>query len=164
VAAPGDTIQFGVTGTILLGSMLTVTKNVTIQGPGAGSLAVHGQNAVRVFQVNGGVQAALVGITIRNGNADQGGGIRNNGGTVALTNSTLSGNAASLFGGGIYNNEGTVTLAASTLTSNSAVSFGGGIESNRGAVTITNSTLNGNTSELGGGIASSSGRRRQPSL
>ena len=44
---------------------------------------------------------------------------------MTLTNSTMSGNSASLQGGGIYNH-GTLTLTNSTISGNSA-SQGGGI-------------------------------------
>ena len=49
-----------------------------------------------------------------------GGGINNDGGTVTLTNSTVSGNTAGGDGGGIYSTGGTVTLTNSTVSGNSA--------------------------------------------
>src|SRR5262249_50092335 len=53
-AAPGDTITFGVTGTITLTSntVLTIAKNLTISGPGVGSLAVDGNNATEVISIS----------------------------------------------------------------------------------------------------------------
>ena len=52
VANDGDTIDaIGVSGTILLTSgELPFTHNVTINGPGAGSLAVDGNATFRVFE------------------------------------------------------------------------------------------------------------------
>lgn len=52
----GGTITFaaGVTGTIMLGSELDISQSVTITGPGAGVIAVSGNNAVRVFGITGG--------------------------------------------------------------------------------------------------------------
>src|SRR2546421_4217775 len=51
-AAAGDTINFSVTGTVLLTSgELPVTNNLTIIGPGANSLAVDGNFASRVFNI-----------------------------------------------------------------------------------------------------------------
>ena len=61
-----------------------------------------------------------------------GGGISNSGGTVTVSNSTLSGNAASN-GGGINNSGGTVTVSNSTLSSNNAAIQGGGIYNNGGS-------------------------------
>jgi len=51
---------------------------------------------------------------------DPGGGIFNHFGTLTLTNSTVSGNTASVEGGGIYNYSGVATLTHATLNSNSA--------------------------------------------
>ena len=79
-----------------------------------------------------------------------GGGIDNAGGTVTVSNSTLSGNAAN-YGGGIANYGGTVTVSNSTLSSNGAVS-GGGIYNAGGTVIVSNSMLSGNYATFGGGI------------
>jgi hypothetical protein len=52
-----DTITFApnVTGTIVLASQLPIiTTNVTIQGPGATSLTISGNNGSRVFLINSG--------------------------------------------------------------------------------------------------------------
>src|SRR3954447_16590991 len=55
-AVPGDVITFNLPdhSTITLASELVVTKNLTINGPGAAHLTISGNNAVRVLQVNGG--------------------------------------------------------------------------------------------------------------
>src|SRR5690348_10989530 len=54
VANSGDTIDFSATGTITLGSTLTIAKDLTISGPGASSLAISGNNLVRVFYASSG--------------------------------------------------------------------------------------------------------------
>ena len=109
--APGsNTITFAapLTGgqTITLTSTLTLTNDVTISGPTSGAgVTVSGNNAVRVFTVNGGVTASITNLTIANGSSGggNGGGI-NNSGTLTVTNSTLTGNSTSGgFGGGIAN-------------------------------------------------------------
>ena len=91
-----------------------------------------------------------------------GGGIYNSGGSITLTNSTLSKNSAgdsSGGGGGIYNNEGTVTVTNGTVSHNVAhgsLSGGGGIYNNEGTVTLTKSTIIGNTAKsYGGGVRNS---------
>ena len=75
-----------------------------------------------------------------------GGGIYNSG-TLAITNSSLSGNFVSGGNGGnggaIYNN-GTLTVTNSVLTGNSTYGSGGGIYNNGGTLTLTDSTLSGN--------------------
>ena len=57
-AHDGDTIDFGVTGTITLTTgELLVNKSVSISGPGLDNLTVDGNHATRVFHVSGGVTA-----------------------------------------------------------------------------------------------------------
>ena len=168
-ATDGDTIDLtGLTGTITLtyGTVpvereLAVNASVTITGPGAGKLAIDGNNFSRVFHVFG-VTATISGLTIQNGNGNgdevlggTGGGIRNSG-TLTLTNSTVSGNSSTDIGGGIYNVSGkSLTITNCTISGNSAQFTGGGIfnEAN-GNVSISNTTITGNTAgtpDYGGG-------------
>src|SRR6266542_4754947 len=51
-----DVIKFagGLSGTIALASELSITQDLTIDGPGAGTITVSGNNATRVFHVSGG--------------------------------------------------------------------------------------------------------------
>jgi CSLREA domain-containing protein len=115
VAAPNDIISFarGLTGTVKLGSTLTISKNVTINGPDTKSITISGNDAVRVFYVEFGVLFTIRNLTIAMGyikgthgyNGEkcgwggaggeaQGGGLYNNGGAVAIINGTFSGNRA----------------------------------------------------------------------
>jgi hypothetical protein len=119
----GDTIDFGVAGTISLSTgELLVDKSVTINGPGAASLTIDGNATGRVFHVSSGVTAAVARLTITNGTGweddltNSGGGIYNDHATLALDNCTVSGNTASWGGGGINNSSGTLTN--STLSGN----------------------------------------------
>jgi CSLREA domain-containing protein len=152
-----DTINTSVTGTITLGGTeLTIDNNgtLTINGPGANQLTVSGNNASRVFSINGGANATISGITITGGNISgaSGGGIYNQSGTLNLTNCAVSGNTSNSFGGGIYNQSGTVNLTNSTVSGNSS-SEGGGIFTNYfSTLNLTNSTVSSNTAGLGGGI------------
>ncbi len=177
-AVSGDTINFSLAypATITLASTLTMNTSLTISGPGASNVAISGNNAVQVFSISGGTTVNISGVTIENGNSggNFGGGFEN-GGTLTLTNSTVSGNSASSVGG-IYNygtltltnstvsgnsvsndvggilNQGTLTLSNSTVSSNSASDDGGGIY-NYGTLTLGNSTVSGNSaSSYGGGI------------
>jgi len=79
-ANDGDTIDFGVTGTITLttGEVL-VDKSITISGPGSDNLTVDGNLASRVFYVSSGVTATVAGLSITNGGEvpGAGGGIYN---------------------------------------------------------------------------------------
>jgi parallel beta-helix repeat protein len=86
--------------------------------------------------------------------ADDGGGIFNDGGTVTLTDSTLSGNTAYFSGGGIKNdNGGMMTLTNSTINDNSATTVDGGGIDNLGMAQLASSTVSGNSAgHDGGGI------------
>jgi len=138
-----------------------ITDGVSINGPGADKLTVRGTgdsgagvgSGIFVVQTTGTV--TLSGMTVSKGlnNAsDGGGGIRNNGGTVNVTNSTLTDNIASGSGGGIFNfGGGTVNITKSTLMNNRGGS-GGHIYNGRGTLNVTDSTLSGASASLGGGI------------
>jgi hypothetical protein len=107
---------------------------------------------------NGGTLTVSNSTLSGNTNFEYGGGISNYG-TLTVTNTTLSGNTAST-GGGIAN-AGMLTVAGSTLSGNSAGGGydggGGGGIYNTGTVTVSNSTLVGNSGFLGGGIINYSG-------
>jgi hypothetical protein len=161
-ANDGDTIDAtAISGVISLTTgQLLVDKSVTINGAGAGLLAVDGNATSSVFQIGTGETVTISDLTIRNGHSgSRGGGIDNEGGsTVNITNCTVSGNTAgggeiSGFGGGIFNS-GTLTIVNSTVSGNATVgiSGGGGGIVNSGTLTIVNSTVSGNTATQGAGI------------
>jgi hypothetical protein len=160
MAVSGDTIDFSLTypATITLTSgTLTIGTSLSISGPGASNLAISGNNAVAVVQVNSGITVGISGVTIENGKASFGGGIIN-AGTLTLTNSNVSTNSTSYLGGGIYNNYGTLTLNNSTVSKNTTYSYGGGIYNSSGTVTLTDSTVSANSSSFdGGGILNNHG-------
>src|SRR5262249_38300279 len=105
-AAPGDTIQFpaNLNGHTIypLGQYLDINKNLTIDGAGQGiTVDSGGLNKAVVIEPNKVV--AINGLTITGGSES---GILNFG-SLALSNSTVTGNYGSS-GGGIYNsNTGT---------------------------------------------------------
>ncbi len=135
----------------------------TITGPAAGvTLSGGGNSSVisggdhRVFKVDSGVTASLSGLTISGGSAGFpgfGGGLANYGGTVTLTECTISGNSATE-GGGVFNAySGTANLTGCTLSGNYTLygQGGGGGMQNNGTANLTDCTLSGNYSGLGGG-------------
>ena len=99
-SGPGGTIDFDpslVGGTISLTSgPLSVTKDLNIQGPGAGALTVDGGGKVGVFAIQPAAltsttpptNVTLSGLTIADGSAPSGGGI-----VAVQANLTLSGDA-----------------------------------------------------------------------
>jgi hypothetical protein len=144
-ASSGDTINISVTGTITLtGGTLTISKSVTISGPGASDLAVSGNNAARVFAVSSGATVGISGLTIENGATLGGGGGISNLGVLTVTNSIIKGNTTDVFGGGI-SNLGMLTVTNSTVSGNSASCCNGGGIHNGGNLTLTNSTVSGNS-------------------
>jgi hypothetical protein len=174
LAAPNDTIVFSVTGTIQLTSTgsghITISKPLTIQGPGASQLTIRAHDpdgggtndsdGHRVFTVDDAGSISVVnisGLTLTNGDPDiendesaaVGGAIRNSE-NLTLSNCVLTGNYSS-HGGAIYNT-GTLTINDSTISGNAAED-GAGVFNEDGNVTANRSLFQGNAaSNSGGGI------------
>lgn len=159
-ANSGDTITFGVSGTIILNSTLpTITKALTINGAGQ-NVTISGGNSVEIMAVVYGGNLSLNAVTISNGNpfgqAVVGGAIQNSG-TLNVTNSTFTNNSAISvggIGGAIGNLFGTANIANSTFSGNTAGPYGdGGAIGGFGTVNITNTTFSGNSATYGGAIS-----------
>ena len=155
-----------VTGTITLTSELpevNVNNNnavVNITGPGAGTLAVSGNNLNRIISSNG--TLSISGLTFKNGNsinsadgAGKGGAIVNAHilsleGMVFLNNTTGQGGS----GGAIYNIGTIPSIDQSTFSGNTVGTLGNGgaIDDEAGLGSITNSTFSGNSASAGGAI------------
>ena len=131
---------------------------VTINGAGQ-TLAIlqmqSGPITTRVLQVGTGTTADISGITaeggVITGTGPGGGGILNDG-TLNLSGSTVTGNAANS-GGGVYLDGVAATLTDDTITTNSATS-GGGVTMEAGTNVISGGSVDGNhtTASDGGGI------------
>jgi hypothetical protein len=159
---------------------LDITADLTLIGSGAGQTILDGSGLVpqdRVLHIIG-ATVTIMGVTVQNGHAGDGGGLYNggvltvshstiggnhatfvggglyNGGVLTVTHSTISGNGSEL-GGGVYVN-GPVWLDQSTVRDNNATLGGGGLY-NQNALTITNSTVSGNQGSTGGGVQNVSG-------
>jgi len=159
-ARSGDTIVFSpkLDGkTILLTSgQLDLTKNLTIQGPGAGQLTIsggiYGDPYTRVFEVAPNTTVSLSGLTISKGTGyasvrshfatwDGYGGAILNLGTLTVSACTISYSHALNEGGGIFN-DGILTVSSSTVSGNGA-NDGAGMW-NRGTATLVSSTISNN--------------------
>jgi predicted outer membrane repeat protein len=159
-ATDGDTITFAVTGSIVLTSgELLVEKSITISGPGSDNLAVDGNASSRVFHIAPDQTVSITGLTITNGMTDEdGGGIYNDHGSLALSACAITGNSAGN-GGGIYSDGfgGTADLMidSSTINGNLAtarLAAGGGIYNDQAMVTLNDCTIAGNFAIYGGAI------------
>jgi hypothetical protein len=171
------------TGTTTISADLTITGRLDVFHHGA---TLNGGGQGSVLTIEPGTTVTLNTLTITGGNAtlvtaDLGGGIRNIGGTVTISDSTIRGNTAG-DGGGIVNDAGTMTLTdcivsgntgdgiynraekigpSPVLTLNGTTSVsdntnagidGGGIL-NEGTVTLNGTvTVNRNSAAYGGGI------------
>jgi hypothetical protein len=125
----------------------TGSSTITIDGSGLSTqVEISGNNASRVFQVDGVAVATLSGLTIKNGQA--GGacsGILNSG-TLTVSSCTLADNS----NGGIQNLSGTMVVSGCTLAGN----FGPGIQNISGTMTVSGCNVTGNSF---GGINNKSG-------
>jgi parallel beta-helix repeat protein len=141
----------------LSGSQLELSNRSgtqTVTGPAVG-VTISGGGKSRVLQVDGGVNAAVSGLTISGGSASgPGGGLYIQAtGTVTLTGCIISGNGTSWGtkggGGGLFN-YGTATLTSCTVSGNSGM-FGGGVDNRYGTMTFVDCAVSGNLGQYGGG-------------
>jgi predicted outer membrane repeat protein len=172
---PNDAIEFslpaGPQAINLTGGALSITQPVAINGPGAGLLAINGNNTDRDFIVgfdysqNLNLNVAMSGLTISGGSAvvsgkNYGGGLLNFG-TLVLSNVTFSGNTAGSSGGGAIYNDGSLTVNNSLFSNNSVINGGPGagiLNTSAGIVNIANTRFTGNSGTegaSGGGVANS---------
>src|SRR5262249_27763840 len=154
-----------------------IANSVSINGPGAKKLSVDGNNASRVFEINGGpsdptINVTISGLTITHGYApDDGGGIKNDvanlttlsGANLSLSRDILTQNVAYEDSTSVPADEFAVTNpTGSPLAGSSGV--GGGLASLAGTLTITACQITGNRAlggtgtsrfgeAIGGGIA-----------
>lgn len=133
---------------------LVSAQTIAIIGAGATRTIIDANHTDRAFEIDSTRNAAFVGLTIRNGNQIDGGGILVAGGTLAISDCVIEANQATSDGGGVYMGAGSLSMTRSTLRSNAAAANGGGLYLS-GATTIRNSTIHGNTANNGAGIYSS---------
>jgi hypothetical protein len=160
----GHVISLSSAGDSIMVAAATYTENLkiifdlTIVGAAARTTIIDGRHTAAVVTISSATaHVNLSQLTLRNGSGHlHGGGGIYNAGTLAIVNTTVSGNtsndsvnALGGLGGGIYNG-GKLTIGNSTIRGNTvtrgsigAIAGGGGIY-NTGNLTITNSTLTAN--------------------
>jgi hypothetical protein len=140
-----DTIQFdpslfgSTQQTITLGgSELLLSSNVTINGPGAGLLAISGNAQTNILEVAAGSTDSLSGLTMENAASPFGAVI--NSGTLAFTDCNVTGNSTRY---GIFNS-GAMTLNGCNLSANTTRT--GSVMDNYygGTMTLNGCTLSNN--------------------
>ncbi|MCL2006330.1 MAG: hypothetical protein FWG73_09260 [Planctomycetaceae bacterium] len=138
-------------GTIEVGN----AAGVVFVSYGDASLTIDGSKNAgeRIFLTTEVVTFA--GLTIVNGTTStHGGAIRNNEGTLTITDCTLDNNSAVYNGGAIFNFNGTLTLTHSVVSNSTAWSGGGiYIQGEESSLIVSNSTIKENVAtQSGGGI------------
>jgi hypothetical protein len=157
---------YGPTGLPVIRSAITIAGNGSTivrdsEAPEFRLVVVHstGDLTLQETTVSGGVSSIRVNGDDTSYSGKYGGGVANFGGTLTVTNSTITGNAGDS-GGGVANRSGTLIVTNSTISDNFANDFpGGGVANFGGTVTVTNSTISGNYTyqDEGGGIANRGG-------
>src|SRR5260370_1451068 len=173
----GRTIRFaqGLSGIIELtgGDLVfaggkSLTKSLTIMGPGENQLTISNGNNNAKIHVSKGATLTISGLSFKNSETVSDAFLFNEG-TLTISSSIISGNkttstAVEGLGGGGIDNSGTLTVTNHTIISNNSingtgVSFGGGIY-NSGKLTLVNSIVSHNEATgsgvdgfgVGGGI------------
>lgn len=157
----------------LASALPDLNSDLTISGPRSGggvtvTRAASNSSLFRIFTATSGsfARVGLNNLTISGGNVGEGGtggGIKNSGATLSVTNCTIAGNSAS-FGGGVYSatsanenfSNSSTTLRNCTLTNNTALtngegSSGGGIYNIDGKTVLDSCTIVGNKAPAGTG-------------
>lgn len=162
-ANSGDTIRFNpnlltaaVDSISLVSQIDFGTKGIVIKGlySDTDTLFISGGNSSGIFKFQGAGNVVLDSLVLINGVWDNGGAVLyNDGDSLHIVNSVVSGNSASNNGGGIYAYNSSVTISHSTISNNKGNFSGGGIYAYDSPVTVSHSTISGNSTDAtGGGI------------
>jgi hypothetical protein len=150
--APGDTVNFAVTGTITVdpgGIVMNQPGSIFIVGPGARKLRINANApGFSLFWIQSG-DVHMSGLTFGPNSAT---GFLLSDGTLTLDDCAIVGT-----GRGISVSSGTtLTMTGCTISGNVNTGNGGGVD-NEGTTTATNCTFSGNSAGTGGAIFSSAG-------
>ncbi len=191
-ASAGDTVRVaaGSYTAATASDLVDVTKDLAVTGAGAGSTVLDGNGLGPTLTVDAGVTATVKGFTITGGTgtaasesgvpAQAGGGVFN-GGTLTLTNDTVTGNHVSATasgasgdavadGGGVFNADGGTLLVTGCLVTGNSVTatatdsavaeaIGGGVssfadlESPTSQTSVEDSTITANSAKATGDSA-----------
>ncbi|MEY2511173.1 MAG: hypothetical protein QOE26_1936 [Verrucomicrobiota bacterium] len=158
----GDIITFSVTKINLTSGPLTITKNITISGPGPNQLEVtRASGNFGIFIINGHSIVSISGIKVTNGFGvfTQGGAISNiDGSTLTVSNCVFSGNSGASGEAGAIDSESSIlTVTNCTFANNTTPQVGGAIQTSFSDTTVASCTFNGNQASGNGGAIYKSG-------
>ena len=168
IAAAGDTVDLSaITGTINLTTQLTLTKDVTLVGPGRDRLTLDGGQKTRVMSVAAGVTARISDLTVARGggigySTYMGGGI-NSAGNLILERVTMRNNAVLYeyggYGGALYS--GNLSATDCEFLDNVAGASGGALFFTGGTLALERCTFARNSAGgFGGDYLGSGGAMR----
>ncbi len=153
VASPGYTIDFSVTGTLVLSRWLEVDKDLSILGPGADRLTISGNDATYFFWFQCCATSSVKGLTFAHGLAVIGGGIDVSGATLAIADSVFTASHANFNGAAIRTNYGSqVTLTRCTFADNDGLQGGAIYNGGDSTLIVERSSFSGNNADTGGAI------------
>lgn len=137
--------------TIDVTSEILISNSVVVNG--GGTITLDGNNNSRIFHIQDSGTLELHNITLTGGFAKHasGGAILNDGGSLTINHSLISGNGAD--GGGGLKSTGPLHIIDSTFTQNTGYHEGGAILISGGVVTIEKSLFQENRSSWGGAIS-----------
>ena len=158
-----DAVDMALDGNQVLVSSGTYMENIDFLGKaitlrsdaGAEVTVIDGSRSGSVVTFNNGedMDAVLDGFTIRNGDAELGGGIYCASFTSPMiTDCTIIENSALLGGGGVYCEGSSPVITRCTISGNVGYILGGGIDCEGASPTVTNCMISENRSLFGGGI------------
>ncbi len=161
-------------GTIALTSLgqISITKSITIRGPGSGLLTVKAYDPTpaaktgdgsRVFNVDNGngatvdLTAVIAGLTLTGGDVTGSGGAISSVENLMLQDVVVSSSFATVSGGGLRESGGVMRLEGGTINDNKSANGGGIQVEGGGSVTVRTTTVRNNQATTGGGGINNSG-------
>ena len=149
-----DTVTLNIGDDIELAGSIRVNnaiKTLTING---NQKTINGMGQYRFLQIPNATTVIIDNIIVTNCKITGNGGVivGQSNSVITIQNSNLTYNNAN-YGGALYVDQGTMIIINTTLAYNNAISRGGAIQNNQGNLTINNSTLiYNNAGDLGGAI------------
>ena len=126
--------------------------SVSIVALGPVPLTINANAKSHAISISGST-VNLGNLTLTNGRAAEGGGIRVSGSSVVqLANCSIVGNTATSYGGGLYALNGTVSLTNCAVTGNNGTNYGGNLYLKYTNTKLTNCTVSGGSAIYGAGV------------